>query len=204
MHINLKSAILCFFILCSAIPSHAQKAFKNEISIGYSPLGYFFDPTGIRFSAFQKFNSPSLSYQRNINERISVGITLAQCYFSYRTGINDHFQGQAIETRAFKTISPDVGWGISKWGLRADLKAGIRINFDGYNLQQIYYQQNDEWYPSHSVSHDYGRLGVKLGATISHPIYRRFFGSLDAEYAGMWNGADRNQLLLAYRLGIRF
>ncbi|MFN0216082.1 MAG: hypothetical protein ACKVT2_17620, partial [Saprospiraceae bacterium] len=60
------------------------------------------------------------------------------------------------------------------------------------------------WGEGYGGGKNYGKLGAKLGASIQHPILWRFFGELDCEYAHMFSGGDRNQLLLCYRIGFKF
>ena len=204
--INLKLSILFITILCTTFTCRAQNSYKNEISFGYCPLGYFFDSSGFRFSSFHKFNSPTLYYKRVLNKRFSLGIAYAESYFNYLPHLKSPFPDNTVLVREQTIISVDLGRRVSKRGFCAEIKAGIRCNIGGYRLMHYFYIYNpsNPWLESYAGGEDHGLIGLKLGASAKHPIIWRFFGEFDAEYSRMLTGADKNQLLICYRLGIKF
>ena len=200
----MKKALLCLTFLSIALLCHAQKNLKNEVSLGYLNAGEFFDTSAFKISPFTKGKNISLSYTRLFGKKLSVGLSYTQCAFNYLPALKK-LERNTIEWREQKTFSAAIGFGVSKWSVSAKVKAGIRYNFIGTKME--YYGSSlhsGGWLEGYGAGKDYGKLGAKLGASIQHPILWRFFGELDCEYARMFSGADRNQLLLSYRIGFKF
>lgn len=200
----MKNLLLAFGFLSSALLCHAQKSFKNEVSLGYFSAGEFFDTSAFKVSPFTKGKNISLNYTRLWGNKLTVGLSYAQCTFNYLPTL-EKLESNTIEWREQKTFSADIGFRVSKWSFSAKAKTGIRYNLTG-NKKEHYGStlHSGGWKEGHGGSKDYGKLGAKLGASIQHPIIWRFFGELDCEYARMFSGGDRNQLLLSYRIGFRF
>lgn len=60
----MKNILLCFPFLSMALLGHAQKIFKNQVSLGYFSAGEFFDTSAFKISAFKRENNISLNYTR--------------------------------------------------------------------------------------------------------------------------------------------
>ena len=105
----------------------------------------------------------------------------------------------------FTNHGSGLGFGYTKWGLTARAKAGIRYNIRGEHFEHFYALVHSHgWGEAYGALYGYGKIGPMLGASIQHPIFWRFFGEMDCEYAHLFSGVDRNQLLLSYRIGFRF
>jgi hypothetical protein len=202
----MKNALLSFAFLSMALLCHAQKSTKNEFSIGYFSAGEYFDSSAFKLTDFNKGKHISLNYTRLFGKNFSVGLSYSRCVFYYiPTPYPDLFEDNTILWREQKTFAANLGIGVSKWSISAKAKAGIRYNIVGYKAEHyFYFGGGGSWEEPVQGSVAYGKLGAKLGASISHPIIWRFFGELDCEYARMFTGADRNQLLLSYRIGFKF
>ncbi|MBC7778387.1 MAG: hypothetical protein H7246_23345 [Phycisphaerae bacterium] len=200
----MKNILLCLTFLSTALLCHAQKNFKNEVSLGYFSAGEFFDSSAFKVSPFTKGKNISLRYTRLFGKKLSVGLSYTQCGFDYLPTLKK-LENNTIMWREQKTFSFDIGFGISKWQISAKAKAGFRYNMVGFKAEHYSSSlHSGGWVEGYGGSKDYGKLGAKLGASIQHPILWRFFGELDCEYAKMFSGGDRNQLLLSYRVGFKF
>jgi hypothetical protein len=202
----MKNPLLSFVFLGMAIYCHAQKSTKNEFSIGYFSAGEFFDSSTIKVTSFNRGKHISLNYTRLFGKNLSVGLSYTRCVFCYiPTPYPAQFEDNTILWREQKTFAANLDMGVSKWSITAKAKAGIRYNMVGYKAEHyFYFGGGGGWKEAVQGSVDYGKLGAKLGASVQHPIIWRFFGELDCEYARMFSGADRNQLLLTYRVGFKF
>lgn len=201
----MKNILLCFTFLSMALLCHAQKTFKNEVSLGYFNAGEFFDTSAFNISTFTRGKNISINYTRLFGKNLTVGLTYARCYFRYLpTPTPEILQPNSIGSRYQKTLTANIGYEFSKWSLSARAKAGLRYNLKGLKSEH-YSQTPASWgWESRGGIDEYGKIGVSLGVSIQHPIIWRFFGELDCEYAKMFSGADRNQLLLSYRIGFKF
>ncbi|MEQ1666470.1 MAG: hypothetical protein ABL927_13965 [Bdellovibrionales bacterium] len=200
----MKNTLLCFTFLSMALFCHAQKIFKNEVSLGYLNAGEFFDTSAFKISPFTKGKNISLNYTRLFGKKLSVGLSYTQCAFNYLPTLKK-LENNTIMWREQKTFSAAIGFGVSKWQISAKAKAGFRYNIVGSKAEHYFTSlHSGGWLEGYGGSQAYGKLGAKLGASIQHPILWRFFGELDCEYARMFSGADRNQLLLSYRIGFKF
>lgn len=183
---------------------HAQKNFKNELSLGYFTAGEFFDTSALKTSPFSKGKNFSLNYTRLLGQNLTVGVSYFQGSFNYLPTLKK-LENYTIMWRVQKTFSADLGYRVSKWSLSATAKAGVRYNMVGYKVEHYAsVPHSGGWLEGKGGSKAYGKFGAKLGASIQHPIIWRFFGELDCEYARMFSGGDRHQLLLSYRIGFRF
>ncbi|MBN8679192.1 MAG: hypothetical protein J0M29_13265 [Chitinophagales bacterium] len=200
----MKNLLLCLAFLTTAFLSQAQKPFNNELSLGYFTGGEFFDTSAFSISPFTKGKNISLNYTRLLGKNLSVGLNYIQCGFDYLPRLKK-LENNTIMWRVQKTFSADLGYRISKWSISATAKAGIRYNMIGYKVEHYAsVPHSNGWREGIGGSKEYGKIGAKLGAALQHPIIWRFFGELDCEYARMFSGGDRNQLLLSYRIGFRF
>lgn len=201
----MKIAFLSFAFLGMAILCHAQKNSKNEFSFGYFGAGEFFDTSTFRFSDFGRGKNFSLQYTRTFGKRLTVGLAYSHNVFYYLRRFHGKLENNTIMWREQKTLSADAGIGVSKWSMRARAKTGICYNLTGYK-HEFYYSATHTggWREAIVGNQYYGKWGARLGACIQHPIIWRFFGELGCEYARMFSGKDRNQLLLSYRIGIKF
>lgn len=192
-----------------ALLCHAQKTFKNEVSLGYYSAGEFFDTSAFKISSFSEGRSPSICYTRLFHKNLSVGLSYTRCYFNYLPTNPAHYpkrlKDNTIRYREQQTISTNLGYEISKGPIYIKAKAGIRYNLEGFKSEHLfYYGSVGFWEEPVSGYQAYGKFGAKLGASIQHPIIWRFFGELDCEYAKMFSGGDQTQMLLSYRIGFKF
>ncbi len=187
--------------------SHAQKTPKNELCFGYINAGYFFDSTSMELSRFVKGRNFSLSYSRIFDNRFLLNITYARTSYKY---FNDpqpaFYEDNTITSRSFKILSGYFGYKISKWGLSANLKAGISYCIRGSKGGHITYFDDGGWREPRAFYYYYRDFGGMLGLTVSHPIFWKLFGEIDCGYARMVSKlkVDPNQLFLSYRIGFRF
>jgi len=199
-----KTALLLVFlgmVLCC----HAQKSSKNEFSLGYFSAGEFFDNTKFDFSRFVRGRAISLAYTREIGKKRSIGISYGSCTFNYFPDTPQPFEDNTVLGREQNTLSVNFGYGIPIGPILARAKAGLRYNMVGGKMVHYRYINGGASWHTIVWGHEaYSKLGAKIGASMRHPIVWRFFGELDCEYARMFSGADRNQLILSYRLGFRF
>jgi hypothetical protein len=183
---------------------HAQKHFKNEFSVGYFATGYFFDATPLTVSKFNRGKSISLNYKRNLPQNFTLSLTYHRCFFQYVPAVVVPPDSTIIQ-RYLRMLSANLGYGYTKWGLTAQVKTGLRYNIRGYQGKHIRSRVHSKgWGESYGEIYGYRKIVGILGASIVHPIFWRFFGELDCEYAHFFSGVDRRQLLLSYRVGIRF
>lgn len=202
----MKNILLCLTFLSMTSLCPAQKSHKNEASLGYFSAGEFFDTTAFKLSSFNSGKNISLLYMRVLDNNLSIGLSYTRSYFHYLpTDWPSRFENNTIMWREQKTITSEIGYRFSKGSISARAKTGIRYNAVGYKVEHYYYfSGGGNWWEPYGGSKSYGKLGAKLGASLQHPIIWRFFGELDCEYARMFAGADRNQLLLSYRVGFKF
>ncbi|HLP92433.1 MAG TPA: hypothetical protein VK168_00245 [Saprospiraceae bacterium] len=201
--INMKNLLLCLAFLTTAYFCQAQKPSNNELGLGFFVAGEFFDTSAFKVSPISGKNF-SLTYTRLFDKKLTVGVNFTKCGFHYLPTLKK-IEDNSIFWRVQKTFSADLGYRISKWSISATAKAGIRYNMVGYKVEHYAsLPHSGGWLEGIGGSKEYGKIGAKLGAAIQHPIIWRFFGELDCEYARMFSGGDRNQLLLSYRIGFRF
>ena len=188
-----------------ALLCHAQKNFKNQVSLGYFSAGEFFDTSAFKVSTFTRGKNISINYTRLFGKNLIFGLGYTRCFFRYiPMPLPEIWPDNFIVWRSQKTLTANVGYEFSKWSLCARAKAGLRYNLKGLKSEH-YSQTSASWgWESRGGVDEYGKIGVSIGASIQHPIIWRFFGELDCEYAKMFSGADRNQLLLSYRIGFKF
>ncbi len=198
-----KTALLLTF-LGIALWGHAQKSPKNEFSFGYFSAGEFFDNTKFDFSRFVRGKAFSLAYTREIGKKRSVGISYRNSTFYYLSDLPQPFEDNTVLWREQNTLSANFGYGIPIGPIMARAKAGLRYNLMGYRLMHYHYGGGFTGLGSVLGDESYTKMGGIIGASVRHPIVWRFFGELDCEYARMFSGADKNQLILSYRLGFRF
>ncbi|MDO8366572.1 MAG: hypothetical protein Q7T20_07250 [Saprospiraceae bacterium] len=203
----MKRLFLLSIIFSSALWSHAQMQYKNEVSLGYFSAGEFFDDTPFQVSSFNKGRHISLNYTRLFGQNMSIGLTYVRSGFQYvpiEVGRYD-LEPYTTEFRAQRIFTANIGLNISKWSLSIRPKAGIRYNQRSWKVIHLYGGWHSHgWYESFGLIDRYGWLGASVGVSIAHPIFWRIFGEFDSEYARMFTRADRNQHLLSYRIGFRF
>ncbi|MDO8970420.1 MAG: hypothetical protein Q7U74_07015 [Saprospiraceae bacterium] len=204
----MKHLLPIFFFLGSSLFAHAQNVPKNEFSLGYFSVGEFFDTTRLSVSKFNSGKSISLKYTRSIAKKLSLALTYSRCSFEY--GLPLYPSGEPLYPRTIvyrfqRTLTADFGVTLSKKALLIRAKSGIRYNqFTEKSVHLAGGWHSGGWYESFGTIDDYGKVGASMGISIAHPIFWRIFGELDSEFAKMFSGVDRNQLLLSYRIGIRF
>lgn len=200
----MKSTLLSFAFLGMSLFCCAQKQFKNDFSAGYLTVGEFFDATALKVSTFHRGKNISLKYTRHIKKKFIIGVIYNRCYFQYVPPANLPAP-LTIESRYQKTLTANLGLGYTKWGLIAHVKTGLRFNIRGNQSKFIRASVHSQgWGEAYGEIYEYSKIGPTLGASIAHPIFWRFFGEIDCEYAHLFSGVDRNQLLLFYRIGFRF
>ena len=200
----MKRAFLSFAFLGMALLCHAQRHFKNEFSAGYFAAGEFFDATPFKVSKFNRGKNISLNYTRHLKKDFTLGVTYSRCYFQYVPAVVSPPEF-TITDRYQKTITANLGFGYTKWGLTARVKTGLRYNIRGEHFEHFYSLiHSNGWGEAFGALYGYGKIGAMFGASIVHPIVWRLFGEIDCEYAYLFSGVDRNQLLLSYRIGFRF
>jgi hypothetical protein len=204
----MKKILTYLFFMGAALCTQAQTEHKNELSLGYFSAGEFFDTSAFKVSEFGSGRNVSLKYTRVTKGNTSFSLTYARCSFLY--GLQLMPSGApvypyTITSRYQKTVSADIGKQISRWSLNMRAKVGIRYNW--VSVKREHHAggwHSNGWYESFGAENRYGRLGASMGLSIAHPIFWRIFGELDSEFAKMFTRVDRNQLLLSYRIGIRF
>jgi len=205
--INMKYIFALGLVLGHSLSGNTQQYFKNELSLGYFSAGEFFDETPFKISAFNKGRYISINYSRQLKNNLFVGLSHTRSGFQYiSTEIpRYHLKNNTIEFRSQRVYTAYFGQRFSTWLLDIRGKAGIRYNRRSYKSKHLGGGWHSKgWYESFGVVDRYGWLGASLGVSIAHPIFWRVFGEFDSEYARMFNLTDRNQLLLSYRIGIRF
>jgi hypothetical protein len=199
--------LLIFITVGSTFSIFAQSEHKNELSVGYFSAGEFFDETPFKTSVFDKGKNISINYTRLLDKNLSVGLTYARCGFQYVPVDAEryHLKNNTTEFRLQRTFTANIGLNISISSLKIRGKAGIRYNQRSTKFEHVGGGWHSSgWYESFGAENRYGRLGASMGISIAHPIFWRIFGELDSEFAKMFTRVDRNQLLLSYRIGIRF
>jgi hypothetical protein len=199
--------LLIFITIGATIGLIAQTKHKNELSVGYFSAGEFFDETPFKTSLFDKGKNISINYTRLMDKNLSVGLAYARCGFLYvpievpRYDLDPY----TTEFRIQRTFTANIGLKFSLLSLTLRGKAGIRYNQRSTKVVHTGGGWHSGfWYESFGIVDRYGRLGASLGLSMTHPIFWRIFGELDSEFAKMFTRVDRNQLLLSYRIGIRF
>ena len=198
---------ICFAFLGMACICHAQKASKNEFSLGYFPAGYFFDSTGVKFSQFIRGKNITLSYTRHVDKHWSFNTSSVRSSFGYiMPPAPDYLKDNTVVYRYLKAISGSVGYRISKWSMSAKLKTGVNYQFKFEKYVHLTYFDGGNWREPRSVTYMVQSIGPTLGLTLTHPIVWKLCGEFDCQYARMFSkyNIDPNQLLLSYRVGIRF
>lgn len=198
--------VICL-LTCFAFVGHSQKPPKNELSFGYFSAGEFFDETPMKFSTHGNGRCISINYTRLLEKNLSVGLTYARSGFQYipveieRSLLDDN----SVDFRSQRVFTANMGVSVSKWSLVLRGKMGVRYNQRSLKSVHLWggWHANG-WYESRGLVDRYGRLGASMGVSIAHPIFWRIFGEFDSEFAKMFTRADRNQLLLSYRIGFRF
>jgi hypothetical protein len=203
----MKNTLTFLVLLFIPLGALAQSEHKNELSVGYFSAGEFFDETPFKTSAFSKGKNISVNYTRLMDKNLSVGLTYARCGFQYvpievpRYNLDPY----TTEFRLQRTFTANIGLKFSLLSLTLRGKAGIRYNQRSTKVVHTGGGWHSGlWYESFGIVDRYGRLGASMGLSLTHPIFWRIFGELDSEFAKMFTRADRNQLLLSYRIGIRF
>ena len=197
----MKHLSVLFFILLSSAACHAQKASKNEISVGYFPAGCFFDGKGFRISPFAKGWSPVLMYTRNHAHRIASSVMYASYYFGYP--YDDKVSGPQVARRSIQRISLSGAYNLPAGWFGFRIKAGLNYCW-GYRGKEAYYYAPSSWENWYYTSEAYGKWGMVTGCSIHHKIVWGLFGSFQADYVRMLQGIDPNQVYLSYSLGYRF
>jgi len=200
-------AFICLASLGLTFLCHAQKTSKNEFSVGYFTGGYFFDSTAVKFSKFVRGKNITLSYTRHIDKYLFFNTTYIRSSFGYISNPAPEFlEDNSILTRYLKVISGSIGYRISKWSMSAKAKAGIGYRFEFEKVVHFTYFNGGNWSEPREGFYAFKSVGPTLGLTVSHPIVWRLFGEFDCEYARMFSkdNVDPNQLLLSYRIGMRF
>jgi hypothetical protein len=200
-------AFICLAFLGMALLCRAQKTSKNEFSVGYFTAGYFFDSTSVKISKFVRGKNITLSYTRSLNKHLFLNATYVRWFSSYVPKPEPEFLAEnSIITRYLKMVSGSIGYRISKWGMSAKAKAGVSYRFAFEKAVHFTYFNSGNWNEPREGFYAFKSVGTTLGLTVSHPIVWRFFGEFDCEYARIFSKekVDQNQLLLSYRVGIRF
>lgn len=203
----MKNLLLLCVILGVSFCAYAQNVPKNELSLGYFSAGEFFDETPAKFSVLDKGRNFSINYTRLLDKNLSIGMTYLRAGFAYIPNEVDRFylDNYTIEDRFQRILTTNLGLSISKWSMVMRAKAGIRYNLRSSRFTHIAGgMHSGGWYESFGRIDHYAKLGLSTGISIAHSIYGPIFGEFDSEFAKMFSGADRNQLLLSYRIGIRF
>ena len=106
--------IICLVFLGMTALCHAQKAPKNELSIGYFTAGYFFDSTDVKFSKFIRGKNLSLSYTRNIDKHWFLNAGYVRWFSSYIPQPEPEFlEDNSILSRYLKMVSGNIGYRVS-------------------------------------------------------------------------------------------
>lgn len=211
-----------FLLLGSLGRAQTQKAPKNEVSFGYFTVGYFFDSTGVRMSEFEKARRVSLHFAHNLDKHFSIGMNyIGVAYLHFKKSIPQYYDNNTVIRRDFKYISVQAGYRISKWSMVAEVKSGINYRFSGEKaVHYFYFLGSGPYFESVGEYIRYKDVGITFGLSLSHPILWKLYGEIDCEYARMFPQefdshssptipsvkvrVDPNQLLLSYRIGIRF
>ena len=203
----MKHFFLLSIILSIALSSQAQKQYKNEFSLGYFTAGNFFDSSEVKFSKFVRGKNITFSYTRHIDKHLFFNTTYVRSSFRYISNPAPEFlKDNSILTRHLKVIFGSIGYRISKWSMSAKAKAGIGYRFEFEKVVHFTYFNSGNWSEPREGFYAFKSVGPTLGLTVSHPIVWRLFGEFDCEYAKMFSkdNVDSNQLLLSYRIGVRF
>ena len=199
--------IICLLFLSMTALCHAQKTPKNELSIGYFTSGYFFDSTDLKFSKFIRGKNLSFSYTRNIDKHWFLNAGYLRSSFGYlKSPVPDYLEDNTVVYRYLKGFSGSVGYKLSKWSMAFKAKIGIHYRFKFEKGVHFTYVDGGNWREPRGGIYENKSIGPTFGLTLSHPIVWRLFGEFDCAYARLFSNypIDQNQLLLSYRIGVRF
>ena len=173
---------------------------KNELSLGYSGMGYFFDSTKMKLSSFNKCRNISVTYSINILNNFYLSTSYSNYFFGYvdpKTILKDN----TVETRNMKRVGLHIRYALLDKAIRLKLSIGINRNWGAKLNHYFYFSQ---WREPVREGIGYNKYGASAGLLIAHKIFKGLYGELDSEFVRMSKGIDLNQMFVSYRIGYQF